>query len=101
MTRLLWRSRVRGLSAMSAAGILTLGVVAAPSIAAAAPPIRASSTNPVPSCVTPERLMAFLTSHNSQLDPRYRGIAAWYKKHGEAWRVRWDYAFFQMAIETN
>jgi hypothetical protein len=28
-------------------------------------------------------------------------MAELYKKHGEAWRVRWDYAFFQMAVETN
>jgi hypothetical protein len=83
--------------AMIAAAILIAGA----SVASAAPPIRATASNPVPACATPERLMAFLGSHNNQLDPRFRDIAAWYKKHGEAWRVRWDYAFFQMAIETN
>jgi Mannosyl-glycoprotein endo-beta-N-acetylglucosaminidase len=95
------RSRIRGSAAMTAAGVLTVGVAAGGSLALAAPPIRISASNPVPSCATPERLMAFLKSHNHQLDPRFRDIAAWYKKHGEAWRVRWDYAFFQMAIETN
>ncbi len=67
----------------------------------AAPPIRTSETNQVPACVTPERLMAFLGERNPNVDPRYREIARWYKYYGEGWRVRWDYAFFQMAIETN
>lgn len=67
----------------------------------AAPPIRTSETNQVPACVTPERLMAFLGERNLNVDPRYREIAHWYKYYGEGWRVRWDYAFFQMAIETN
>jgi hypothetical protein len=65
------------------------------------PPIRTTLTNGVPLCATPERLMAFLRTRNTNLDPRFRDIARWYKHHGEAWRVRWDYAFFQMAIETN
>ncbi len=67
----------------------------------AAPAIRISAANPVPPCVTPERLMAFLRARNTSLDPRYKDIAAWYKRHGEALQVRWDYAFFQMLIETN
>ena len=45
--------------------------------------------------------MAFLTERNTRLDPRFRDIAVWYKRHGEALGVRWDYAFFQMVIETN
>jgi hypothetical protein len=65
------------------------------------PEIRLSQSNPVPACVTPERLMAFLQRRNGNLSPRFRNIASFYKKHGEAWGVRWDYAFFQMAIETN
>jgi hypothetical protein len=65
------------------------------------PEIRLSAHNAVPACVTPERLMAFLKRRNGKLDPRFRNIASYYKKHGEAWGVRWDYAFFQMAIETN
>ena len=67
----------------------------------AAPAIRTSPANRVPSCASPDRLMAFLASRNPQVDPRYREIARWYKYWGEAWRVRWDYAFFQMVIETN
>lgn len=69
--------------------------------AAKFPEIRLSQRNAVPACVTPDRLMAFLGQRNENLDPRFRSIAHYYKQHGEAWRVRWDYAFFQMAIETN
>jgi hypothetical protein len=71
-------------------------------VAASAPPkIRTDSDNTVPRCVTPKRLMAFLKTRNSNLDPRFANIASFYKRHGEAWHVRWDYAFFQMAVETN
>jgi hypothetical protein len=65
------------------------------------PPIRLGAGNLVPNCATPERLMAFLATRNDNLDPRFRDIARLYRQHGEVWRVRWDYAFFQMAIETN
>lgn len=67
----------------------------------AAPPIRTGATNQVPACVTPDRLMAFLEQRNARLDPRYANIARFYKLYGEGWHVRWDFAFFQMAIETN
>ena len=88
------RSAARLISAAAA-------VALSASAAGAAPPIRSSDANPVPKCVTPARLMAFLAERNAHLDPRFRNIAYWYKHFGEAWRVRWDYAFFQMAIETN
>ncbi|MGI9404698.1 MAG: hypothetical protein ACR2OF_09370 [Hyphomicrobium sp.] len=45
--------------------------------------------------------MAFLKVRNKRLAPAFGNIADWYKHHGEMWRVRWDYAFFQMAVETN
>ena len=67
----------------------------------AAPPIWTSDTNRVPSCVSPERLMSFLRDRNENMDPRYRDLARWYKHYGEAWRVRWDYAFYQIVLETN
>jgi hypothetical protein len=96
------------LSAHQAGGCSALRLIAtaavlalSTSMAAAAPAIRSSDANPVPKCVTPARLMAFLAERNPHLDPRYRDIASLYKHFGEAWRVRWDYAFFQMAIETN
>ncbi|WP_439542092.1 glucosaminidase domain-containing protein [Hyphomicrobium sp.] len=65
------------------------------------PEIRVSKANPVPACATPDRLMAFLKRRNAALSPRFSKIASFYKTHGERWGVRWDYAFFQMAIETN
>ena len=82
--------------------IATLAICLPLAAAQAAPPnIRTSPDNAVPQCVTPERLMAFLKARNKRLAPSFRNIAHWYKHHGEAWRVRWDYAFFQMAVETN
>lgn len=70
--------------------------------AEAAPPrIRTDAGNVVPRCVTPQRLMAFLKTRNTNLNPRFGNIAEFYKRHGQAWNVRWDYAFFQMALETN
>ncbi len=68
--------------------------------AASLPPIMASSSNAVPECVTPGRMMAFLQSRNSRLDQRYDLIASDYMKHGEELGVRWDVAFFQMLVET-
>lgn len=68
---------------------------------AAAPPIRINERNKMPVCVSPDRLMAFLRDRNEDLDPRYRDIARLYKHYGEAWGVRWDYAFYQMLLETN
>ena len=65
------------------------------------PEIRTSGSNSVPQCVSPERLMAFLRSQNDRLDAKYQNIAADYKKHGEALRIRWDFAFYQMLLETN
>lgn len=88
--------------AMAAAVCVAAGVFAGTSHAAPSlPEIRTSAANTVPRCVTPERLMAFLKRRNGNLDRRFRDIASHYKRHGEAWHVRWDYAFFQMAIETN
>jgi Mannosyl-glycoprotein endo-beta-N-acetylglucosaminidase len=67
----------------------------------AAPEIRIHDRNRVPACVTPERLMQFLEQRNRALPDRFKRIAVYYKLHGDKLRVRWDYAFFQMLIETN
>lgn len=91
-------SRVAGIAR---AGLAALALFAAAKAEAAPPKIRTDAGNAVPRCVTPKRLMAFLKTRNANLDPRYADIAALYKKHGETWHVRWDYAFFQMAVETN
>lgn len=81
--------------------LAALPLLSVPRAHAAAPAIRLSEKNQVPACVTPERLMVFLESRNQKLHPRFRQIAEWYKYHGESWQVRWDYAFYQMAVETN
>jgi hypothetical protein len=94
----------RILSAKSGSLLVALAIaLAVPpgSVAHALPEIRMHDRNRVPSCVTPERLMRFLTDRNPNLDSRFGNIALYYKQHGEAQRVRWDYAFFQMILETN
>ena len=69
------------------------------------PAIRITHPGDVPACVTAARLNAFLADHNARRGyrhaPRFRDIARWYRIHGERHRVRWDYAFFQMLLETN
>jgi hypothetical protein len=65
------------------------------------PEIRLSAAQSVPRCVTPSRLNRHLAERTRDLDPRFRDIARYYKQHGEALRIRWDYAFFQMLLETN
>lgn len=95
------RPSARSLSVALAATIFLGTTAAVVQTAQANAPIRVSTSNRVPACVTPERLMAFLKTKNDALDPRFRDIAKHYKAHGERLGVRWDYAFFQMAIETN
>ena len=50
----------------------------------ASPEIRTSAANPMPACVTPERLMAYLEERNPSLDPRFKDIARIFKQQGEA-----------------
>lgn len=64
------------------------------------PTIKTSKANPVPSCATPGRLMAYLAQRNPKLPKRFSGIASHYMREGAALGVRWDYAFFQMIVET-
>ena len=80
-----------------------IAFVAAPFHFAAAdglPDIKASVRNPVPECATPGRMMAYLKSRNPDLNPRFESVATEYMRYGEMLGVRWDYAFFQMIIET-
>ena len=65
------------------------------------PEIRTSTTNRVPACATPDRLMAFIAARNLRLPPKFSNIAAIYRELGDSAHVRWDYAFFQMVLETN
>ena len=64
------------------------------------PAIKASSKNTVPVCATPGRLMSYLKDNNPRLRSRFSGIATHYMRHGEKLGLRWDYAFFQMLVET-
>ncbi|MFN0217917.1 MAG: hypothetical protein ACKVP4_03770 [Hyphomicrobium sp.] len=98
---LISRPSNQALRAPGLAGIAAAILVVSTDAIAASPQIRSGATNPVPACVTPDRLMAFLFERNPNIDARFAGIAKLYKHWGEAWRVRWDYAVFQMAIETN
>jgi len=79
------------------------------------PPIIVSADNTVPQCITPAALMKFVAERNAQqqppaeIDSRFSGIASLYQTVGQCVArppqqcvgVRWDYAFFQMLIETN
>ncbi len=83
--------------------VILVGVVGATgqAMAQSLPQIRMSERNRVPACVTPPRLMQFLAERNPNMPAKFKNIASYYKAHGERHRVRWDYAFFQMVIETN
>jgi hypothetical protein len=84
-------------------------------IAAELPAIKSGPGNEVPRCVRPAKLMAFVRNRNRNLDPpreihrRFLDIAGVYRRIGNCVqqveekcdRVRWDYAFFQMLIESN
>ena len=69
--------------------------------AADTPRILIGKGNAVPACVTPGHLMSFVTARNKALSPKFKDIAAAYQRHGEELHVRWDYAFYQMLVETN
>ena len=69
--------------------------------AAETPQILLGSGNTVPACVTPNRLMSFMQKRNRKLNKKFNNIAGYYRKHGQDIGVRWDYAFFQMLVETN
>lgn len=82
-------------------GLAASVLLAGEAKAADNPAIRLSPMNQVPACVTPDRLMAYVKKRNPGLLPAFRDVAHYYQKHGEAVGVRWDYAFYQMIVETN
>jgi hypothetical protein len=102
---------------MTARLLLAFALLLLPSAgyAAALPRILASADNPVPKCVRPAALMDFVAERNAQrappraIEPRFTNLAALYQRIGQCVArppeqcvaVRWDYAFFQMLIETN
>src|SRR5262249_42856452 len=77
--------------------------------------IFAEQKNSVPKCAPPLPLMRFFPDRNAQpqpplkIDSRFEDIASVYQSVGQCVArppqkcvgVRWDYAFFQMLIETN
>lgn len=83
--------------------------------AAELPRILASADNQVPKCVVPAALMDYVETRNAQLstprqiDPRFAHVASLYRRLGtcvsrspdKCVGIRWDYAFFQMLLETN
>jgi hypothetical protein len=71
-----------------------------PAAAATLPDIKASPSNGVPECVTPGRLLAYLKARNPGLDPRFESVPSHYMRQGELLGVRWDFAFYQMILET-
>ena len=75
--------------------------VSVPAQAAKLPQLQASPRNSVPTCVTPGRLKAYLKSRNPKLARKFHSVPAYYRDHGNALGLRWDYAFFQMILETN
>lgn len=83
-----------------AAAFAAWGSFSAAAFAADLPAIRSSKSNAVPACATPGRMMAFAASRNAKLDTRFDQTATEYMRHGETLAVRWDYAFFQMLVET-
>jgi Mannosyl-glycoprotein endo-beta-N-acetylglucosaminidase len=93
--RLLRNLAIPGLAAAALLAALG-GVEAAPSL----PEIRVNAGNRVPACASPDRLMRFLAERNPKLSSRYGEIASVYRQHGESLGIRWDYAFFQMMLET-
>ena len=68
--------------------------------AAGLPEIRSNASNTVPECVTPGRMMEYLKSRNPDLSPRFDSVPSEYMRLGETLGVRWDFAFYQMILET-
>jgi len=97
------------------AGLVLLLLAGTNLRAATLPPIIATADNTVPGCVTPSALMKFVAQRNAQqhpplrIEPRFQDIASHYQEVGQCVArppqqcvgVRWDYAFFQMLLETN
>lgn len=69
-------------------------------VAAELPPIKTAESNAVPECATPGRLESFVAARSKSPLGRFEGIGVEYMRHGQNLGVRWDYAFFQMMLET-
>jgi hypothetical protein len=80
--------------------LLAIALPAGPTAAATMPAIKAGTDNQVPACTTPGRLTAYLKWRNPSLEQRFQAVPTAYMRYGEELGVRWDYAFFQMVLET-
>jgi len=79
-----------------AAAVLSSGAVKAAKL----PAIQAGPSNMPPACATPGRLLAFIKDRNASLSPRFSDVALHYMTIGNQLGMRWDYAFYQMLVET-
>ena len=86
--------------ASAAIAVFACGV-SANTVAAKMPEVSLHGGNQTPACVTPGRLMAYLKDRNPRLRKHFNKITVDYMRHGENLKIRWDYAFFQMMLETN
>ena len=84
-----------------AALVVFLSILGSPVRAESIPPVLLSANNKMPACATPGRFMALLKKRNPALRTQYDEIAVYYTKHGDELNIRWDFAFFQMIMETN
>jgi len=114
-----WHRRLRNASSGWTRGqlgiLIWLTCLLAEATAAELPAIRSGAGNEVPNCVRPAKLMAFVRDRNRRLDPRitfhprFVDLASVYRRVGRCVQkvdgrcagIRWDFAFFQMLIETN
>lgn len=95
------KSRITSLAIGSLSiGSLSMAMLATSAQADSSPQVLMTPTNQPAACVTPGRLMAFVRDRNPALRDRFAKIAVAYMKHGEALNIRWDFAFFQMMLET-
>ena len=93
--------RSTGFRSCAGLALLSFSVLATPANAGAdLPPVKISDSNAVAECATPGRLMSFIKARNPALDAKFESIATEYMRHGEDLKIRWDYGFFQMLVET-
>lgn len=86
------------------AGVAVLALAAgfaSPAFAKKLPAVQLTPANQPSQCTTPGRLLAFLRHRNPNLRAKFNKITVDYMRHGRDLGIRWDYAFFQMIVETN
>ncbi len=81
--------------------VLGAGLTGGQAAAKTLPGVALTPANQPRQCTTPGRLMAFIEKRNPRLQSKFAKIAVDYMRNGRDLGVRWDYAFFQMVVETN